>query len=775
MADFIAVIRRAVDGLSENTPEMRAKVYERAKSAVVRQLENMKPRPPEVMFQRQLDKLDTAIREVEAEHAEAVPADDLAGDDLADGDAPADDSTADAAGEEVQSATPAPVSEPASAVVPEPASAPESIAASEAIPATEPVAPEPVFEPITRPAEIVRREEPALAPVFEPAPVIAAPVAEVPEAQPVQADAVTFNSPRESARDDEIAFVPRAVDTAVVPTEPVYQPFAAPAANTRPAPEVKSTAIADTLIGELAAKHGTEQPARQWPVEIDEEPEPLAVETVEAEPAAPMPKVSYDESDVVAGFNDFVQEEMNRQVVPPPPVKAKKQDDFSWDAPFDDLPEVKKPEAFEKALEAKQREIAAGAEKRKNRQQRVEPVSARAELEDLIGIEPGQRRASSAAVDADGLPPDVSRVVSKLEGKSFKMQKKNKKNKGGWRVMPIALGIVGALVLGGGAYGLWHFKDRVSQLVAGIMPAQDAKTPTDAAKTDAAAKSPVVKTDTAQTREAAKETEVAALTADAGPQKFTQRLLADGTETATDTARVPIDQALPEGKSIAGQTEKSKDVAQTTATDTKSDATAADAGKPVNGAQPIGATQKMFLYEERLGQTSPVAVPGTIVWREKSSTEDGKPDPTIEAQIDIPQRKITAMITIKRNTDASLPASHIIEIVFALPKDFEDGNVDSIQRVAFKQTEQDRGNPLIAVPAKITDDFHMVALNDDADARKVNLELMKTRGWIDIPITYRNGRRALITLEKGATGTAVFDKVMAEWDALGPQTNAAQQ
>ncbi|OWK24439.1 hypothetical protein AJ87_22490 [Rhizobium yanglingense] len=63
MADFIAVIRRAVDGLAENTPEMRAKVYERARGAVQRQLENMKPRPPEAMLQRQLDKLDAAIRE----------------------------------------------------------------------------------------------------------------------------------------------------------------------------------------------------------------------------------------------------------------------------------------------------------------------------------------------------------------------------------------------------------------------------------------------------------------------------------------------------------------------------------------------------------------------------------------------------------------------------------------------------------------------------------------------------------------------------------------
>ncbi|MFN7026777.1 MAG: hypothetical protein ACK4QP_20130, partial [Pseudorhizobium sp.] len=74
MADFVAVIRRAVDGLAKNTPEMREKVYEKARGAVRRQLENMKPAPPETMIHRQMDKLEAAILSVEAEHAEALPA-----------------------------------------------------------------------------------------------------------------------------------------------------------------------------------------------------------------------------------------------------------------------------------------------------------------------------------------------------------------------------------------------------------------------------------------------------------------------------------------------------------------------------------------------------------------------------------------------------------------------------------------------------------------------------------------------------------------------------
>lgn len=74
MADFVAVIRKAVDGLANNTPENRAKVYDKARSAVVRQLENMKPRPPEELLRRQIAKLDAAIAEVDSEYAEALPA-----------------------------------------------------------------------------------------------------------------------------------------------------------------------------------------------------------------------------------------------------------------------------------------------------------------------------------------------------------------------------------------------------------------------------------------------------------------------------------------------------------------------------------------------------------------------------------------------------------------------------------------------------------------------------------------------------------------------------
>eukprot|EP01038_Epipyxis_sp_PR26KG_P000029 gene29-40_t len=75
MTDFVAVIRRAVDGLKDNNPDMRAKVYEKARSAVLKQLENMKPRPSDDVIARQMAKLDAAAISVENEHSAALPAD----------------------------------------------------------------------------------------------------------------------------------------------------------------------------------------------------------------------------------------------------------------------------------------------------------------------------------------------------------------------------------------------------------------------------------------------------------------------------------------------------------------------------------------------------------------------------------------------------------------------------------------------------------------------------------------------------------------------------
>ena len=413
------------------------------------------------------------------------------------------------------------------------------------------------------------------------------------------------------------------------------------------------------------------------------------------------------------------------------------------------------------------------------------------DLEDLIGYQPKPDAGTTKPSGLSEAPAAGAAEAAVRSGqRSFRAEPRNRK------IGLARIGVAAAVLalVGGAGTAYWLNRDTISHMLADLTaPAADPSG--NAGGTNGAGAGTAATGNTSDNDPAG--TQVAS--ADAGTDKFTQRLLPDGTETDDGPAPVAGEATAEEGKSVA---EQSTEVASaggmeagTTAGGTAADgapATATPTGTGTTGTPaapsgtqtaatgaaaeqtPVGVAQKMFLYEERLGQSAPTAIDGTVAWSKAEETPGGeaKAEPVIRAQINVPGNGLTAQLTIRRNADKSLPASHLVEIVFALPSNFEGGSIDSVQRVAMKQTEQDRGDPLIAVPAKITEDFHMIALNDFPDAITRNAELLKNRDWIDIPITYRNGRRALLTLEKGTTGAEVFNSVMNAWAALGPAADS---
>ncbi|CDX25114.1 conserved hypothetical protein [Mesorhizobium sp. ORS 3324] len=180
---------------------------------------------------------------------------------------------------------------------------------------------------------------------------------------------------------------------------------------------------------------------------------------------------------------------------------------------------------------------------------------------------------------------------------------------------------------------------------------------------------------------------------------------------------------------------------------------------------PVG--QKAIFYEERTSTQQGTAEPGSIVWSlvQESPGGDLPPEPAIRAEATIPGKDIQLRMTIRRNTDQTLPASHIIEMIFLTPEGFDGGGVDNILRIAMKSSEQDAGSPLIGIPAKIADGFFLVALNDTKADEDANLTLLRGQDWIDVPVVYKTGRRALLTMEKGIPGEKVFDEALKAWAA----------
>jgi hypothetical protein len=765
MADFVAVIRRTVDGLSDNVPEMRAKVYDKARGAVRRQLESMKPRPSDEMIERQMVKLEAAINEVEDDHAEALPPIDE----------PHDDSVAEAVEVEDHAGTPpvAEVQEPEADAAeeerPEPAVEPQPVVAPVELP--EPVVavvPVAVVEPPVEDYYVAPQPEPEVVEAETPFAVVehSAPVEPVHSEEPEDYRHEPVAEPEYPApaafepQDQRVAAVEETVHTPVTAPEP--EVFAEPAVELPAEPAEEKPAPAASAEWEL--------PEWNDPVPATAHSEPVWTEAAEAAPVADeIPDLThYEPVETVKPLNDEIAAKEQT------PVEAATA--WAWDDndPFTQAPATVAAETSEPAIAdwswPVEKTAAADPDQRKAAN------DSWSDIDELLAhggtaAAVGAAAASQASKASAGVDEDVEVPARPV---SYRVEPKRSR----LNVKAIGLTAVLALIVGGGGYAYWQNQTAVNSWVSGVVASVAAKLPgqtTPEASVPEEGKKDLTAPETNNQTQTPANTDVAAVESS---NKFTQRLQQDGTEIDPGPATAPAGaNATVEGKSVAAQTEAGKpvDTAQATAT-TPAGQTAAEGqpAQPVPGQQaaanpatqqvPAGA-QKMFLYEERLGQSAPTAIEGNVAWsvKEESPGGDAKPEPVVQAQINVPERGLTALMTIKRNADPSLPASHVIEFVFSLPENFEGGSIDSVQRVSMKRNEQDRGDALIAVPAKITEDFHMIALNDFPEAVATNTELLRTRGWMDIPLTYRNGRRALLTLEKGAAGTEAFTKAMQAW------------
>ncbi len=173
--------------------------------------------------------------------------------------------------------------------------------------------------------------------------------------------------------------------------------------------------------------------------------------------------------------------------------------------------------------------------------------------------------------------------------------------------------------------------------------------------------------------------------------------------------------------------------------------------------------QKAILYEEGKAGAQAIISPGKVVWQVVPDPTAGRDAVLLRVRAEIPDRKMVVNLSMRPNADTSFPASHLVEIKFQLPPDFDGKAVTGVPGMIMKATEQSRGDPLIAASAKVADNFFWIALGSAETDRERNFKLVKERGWIDIPILYENGRRGILTLEKSGAGDAAFADAFAAW------------
>ena len=174
----------------------------------------------------------------------------------------------------------------------------------------------------------------------------------------------------------------------------------------------------------------------------------------------------------------------------------------------------------------------------------------------------------------------------------------------------------------------------------------------------------------------------------------------------------------------------------------------------------LAGSQSLLLEASDNGTTGAVPFSGTVEWS-KGIDEMGVA--TLIGKANIPARNLGVDVLIRKNSDPSLPASHLMEVNFRVSDSFVGGSIAGLPGVLLKNEELVQGTPLVGASARVVGNSFLFALSASPDEITANSNLLTSRKWMDLALIYATGRRAIITLEKDEAAVAMFNEVVGSW------------
>ena len=335
----------------------------------------------------------------------------------------------------------------------------------------------------------------------------------------------------------------------------------------------------------------------------------------------------------------------------------------------------------------------------------VVPSSAAAVAQAPAPAEPAEVTPPPAAPDDDIRPPRVEnapRGRSDAQRPIAPMPPMPKGPKRRMWIIPVGIFVV-ALV----AFAAWKLRDR-PQTVARVKPAEQTQ-------------------------------------GDQG--KIAERIGGPATTDATPAARAPAPAAQAPASAPA-----------------EAPAAATPAEQPAAANPDLPVAHRAAMLVEAPEETNKVKTfLGNVVWK-LNTVNEGPNDAAslaVEADVDLPDDKMKAVVTFEKNTDTSLPASHTIKIRFYLQPGSVTGDVKQISVPQVRNEDSPSGEALSGVTVPVIQNSFLVGLSPGAETN--NLQLLKGQQWIDIPMLMTSGKIAKLTFEKSDSGQRDITEAIAAW------------
>ena len=175
------------------------------------------------------------------------------------------------------------------------------------------------------------------------------------------------------------------------------------------------------------------------------------------------------------------------------------------------------------------------------------------------------------------------------------------------------------------------------------------------------------------------------------------------------------------------------------------------------------ALERALLFEQDPSNTQGESYPGTVRWYTETHSPDGA-KAAVHANINILDRGLSVTWVLRRSAGADSPTNGLTsEVIFNLSDHFVSGGISNLLGIVMRQSLQTPGVALTGIVTSSRPDFFAVSFSTAASEMARNVTLLKDDRWIDLPIVYTNGRRAVLAVDKGQSGEQVFADAFKAW------------
>ena len=186
--------------------------------------------------------------------------------------------------------------------------------------------------------------------------------------------------------------------------------------------------------------------------------------------------------------------------------------------------------------------------------------------------------------------------------------------------------------------------------------------------------------------------------------------------------------------------------------------------QPAQSAAPApSAGRAAMLIASADNPQKPAVSLGSTVWSLIPPAPNQPATVAVKAEADIPDLKMHATMTLRKNTDPTLQATHTIDLKFSFAEGAPITGFKDVGLPQMRKEDSTAAEALTSVKVKISDTYFLIALaKGEADTAR-NLDLMQTRSWFDFPLLLNDDRIAKVVFQKSPEGQAMLEKAFDAW------------